>query len=107
MPDSHQFEYLPLILRDRGPARFSPAPQAPDPTTASNKSNRAGHSLVLRSHAGTIVASWQGRKAQRLADGLPTIEAGIPLLLKIDPSLDLDELRHFFQFEIVSEQEDG
>jgi hypothetical protein len=28
-------------------------------------------------------------------------------LLKIDPSLDVDELRHFFGFEIVSEQEDG
>jgi hypothetical protein len=107
MPASHQFEYLPLILRDRGPARFPPAPQAPDPATASNKTNRAGHSLILRNRAGTIVASWQSRKAQRLADGLPTIEAGIPLLLKIDPSLDLDELRHFFQFEIVSEQEDG
>ncbi len=107
MPAPHQFEYLPLILRDRGPARFSPAPQAPDPATVSNKGNRAGHSLILRTRAGMIVASWQSRKAQRLAEGLPTIEAGIPLLLKIDPSLDLDELRHFFQFEIVSEQEDG
>jgi hypothetical protein len=61
----------------------------------------------LRTRVTTIATNWQARQAQRLADGLPTIEAGIPLLLKIDPSLDLDELRHFFQFEIVSEQEDG
>jgi hypothetical protein len=61
----------------------------------------------LRTHVTSVATNWQDRQAQRLADGLPTIEAGIPLLLKIDPSLDLDELRHFFQFEIVSEQEDG
>ncbi|HET6884437.1 MAG TPA: S8 family peptidase, partial [Pirellulales bacterium] len=62
---------------------------------------------ALRTTTTAVVADWQTRKAQRLADGLPTIEGGIPLLIKIDPSLDLDELRHFFQFEIVSEQEDG
>jgi len=107
MPTAHQFEYLPLILRDRGPARFPPAPQAPDPATANARANRAGHSGGLRTTATTVATNWQARQAQRLADGLPTIEAGIPLLLKIDPSLDLDELRHFFQFEIVSEQEDG
>ncbi len=107
MPGPRQFEHLPLILRERGPARFPPAPQAPDPTTTNNRINRAGHSGGLRTHATTVVTSWQTRQAQRLADGLPTIDAGIPLLLKIDPSLDLDGLRHFFQFEIVSEQEDG
>ena len=31
----------------------------------------------------------------------------MPLLLEVDPGLELDELRHFFQFEIVSEHEDG
>lgn len=107
MPASHQFEYLPLILRDRGPARFPPPRQAPDPATATNRTNRAGHSHGLRTHATTVVTNWQNRQAQRLVDGLPTIEAGIPLLFKIDPSLDLDGLRHFLQFEIVSEQEDG
>ena len=29
------------------------------------------------------------------------------MLLEVDPDLDLDDLRHYFQFEIVSEHEDG
>ena len=33
--------------------------------------------------------------------------AGIPILLEVDPSLDLDKLRQFFDFEIVSEEEEG
>jgi len=107
MPVLHQFEYLPLVLSDRGEARFPPAPQPPDPTTASNKANRPGHRLSLATSATTIATNWQARQTQRIQDGLPMIEAGIPLLLKIDPSLDLDDLRHFFEFEIVSEQEDG
>ena len=107
MPGTHHFEYLPLILRDRGPARFPPAPKHPDPITASNKINRAGHSGGLKTHATNAVTSWQARQAQRTRDGLPAIPAGIPLLLKIDSSLDLDDLRRYFAFEIISEQEDG
>ena len=41
-----------------------------------------------------------------MQSGLPPI-TGIPLLLKIDTSLDLDDLRRQFEFEIVSEQEEG
>lgn len=106
MPASHQFEYLPLILRDRGLARFGKPPKELA-ASKENRQNRAGHSHRLRTHSATVIANWQTRMAQRLTDGLPDIEAGIPLLLKIDPSLELDELRHFFRFEIVSEQEDG
>jgi hypothetical protein len=40
-------------------------------------------------------------------DGSRATEGGIPWLLKIDPSLDLNELRSQFAFETVSEQEYG
>ena len=33
--------------------------------------------------------------------GVPIIPPGIPLLLKVDPRLDLDILREKFEFEIV------
>jgi hypothetical protein len=39
--------------------------------------------------------------------GRPVLPSGIPLLFQIDPSLDLDKLRHFFSFEIVSEEDEG
>ncbi len=106
MPD-HNFEYLQLILRERGPARFPPAPQAENPTTANNKSHRSGHAGGLRTQSENVSANWKTSQTARVQNGLPPIEAGIPLLLKIDPSLDLDDLRRQFHFEIVSEQENG
>jgi len=39
----HQFEHLPLVLRDRGPS----APIPPNPTTVSNQTNRVAHSSGL------------------------------------------------------------
>ena len=44
---------------------------------------------------------------QRAEQGLPALTAGIPVLLEVDPSLDLDKLRQFFDFEIVSEVVEG
>jgi hypothetical protein len=108
-PDSptHQFEHLPLVLTDRGPARFPPAPVPENSVTAINKTNRIAHAGGLTSRSLTASTSWKTRQAGRIQDGLPPSAAGIPLLLKIDPTLDLDDLRRQFDFEIVSEQEDG
>lgn len=106
MPPDHQFDYLPLVLRERGPARFPPAPQAQDPTTANNRSNRPAHAGDLRTRLANVSTNWQLRQNARAQDGLPPI-TGIPMLLKIDTSLDLDDLRKQFEFEIVCEQEDG
>ena len=107
MPSNHQFEYLPLILREHGPARFPQVVQDEDPETASNKTNRTGHAGSLQSHSTSVSTNWKTRQKTRVDTGLPAIEAGVPLLLKIDPSLDLDDLRRQFEFEIISEQEDG
>lgn len=106
MAPTHQFEYLPLVLREHGPARFRPAPQPEDLTTVTNKANRPAHSGGLRTHASNVSVHWQAQQDARVQSGLPPI-TGIPLLLKIDTSLDLDDLRRQFEFEIVSEQEDG
>lgn len=103
----HQFEHLPLVLRDRGPTRVPPAPIPPNPTTTSNQTNRVAHSGGLTSHSSSVSTTWKAKQQTRLQDGLPPTDAGIPLLLKIDTSLDLDDLRRQFEFEIVSEQEDG
>ncbi len=106
-PPAHQFEYLPLVLRERGPARFPSGGGDENPATVANKAGRSGHAGGLRSHTANVSAAWEVRQATRLQDGLPDIDVGIPLLLKIDTSLELDDLRRQFGFEIVSEQEDG
>ena len=106
-PPTHQFEHLPLILKDRGPARFPPAPIPENPVTAANKTARAAHSGSLTAHSRTVSTTWTTRQTGRIQNGLPPSAKGIPLLLKIDPTLDLDDLRRQFDFEIVSVHEDG
>ena len=106
-PSGHQFEHLPLVLRERGPARFPAIPIPENPATTSNKVNRGTHATGLSTHSGSASSNWKSRQLVRVQIGLPPTEVGIPLLLRIDPSLDLDDLRRQFDFEIVSEQEDG
>lgn len=107
MPPSHQFEYLPLVLRESGLARFPPSPREEDPTTVINRSDRGAHSAGIGSATTTVSENWKEKQEARVEDGLPAIEGGIPLVLKIDTSLELDDLRRQFEFEIISEQEDG
>lgn len=108
MPGTHNFEYLPLIRTFKGPAKLRGGGKA-SPQTIANRNARQAHSLVLDTAAQAFSANWQARKAQRQAagDALPDIPTGVPILLQVDPGLDLDALREKFAFEIVAEQEEG
>lgn len=106
MPGPHNFEHLPLLLRYQGRARLKGF-GSPSPQTVANRNARQAHSSTLDSAAKAVTATWQARKEQIVAEGVPVIPKGIPLLLQVDPSLDLDVLRDKFSFEIVAEQEDG
>lgn len=106
MPPSHKFQHLPLLLRYQGPALIHGGGKQADQTRA-NRQNAAGHSDSLRGSATTVTSAWQARQVLRSQQGLPVVPEGIPVLLQVDPSLDLDVLRDKFGFEIVSEQEDG
>lgn len=94
----HQFEHLPLVLRDHGLTRVPSTPVPPNPTTVSNQTNRVAHSSGLSGHSSSVSTAWKTKQQARMQDGLPPTEAGIPLLLQIDTSLDLDLLRSQFQF---------
>lgn len=108
MPGAHNFEHLPLIRTFKGPAKLNGGGKTA-PQTVANRMARQAHSAALEGAAQAFGANWQARKAQREAAGeaLPDIPAGVPLLLQVDPGLDLDTLREKFSFEIVSEQEEG
>lgn len=109
MTGVHNFEHLPLLLRYQGRARLRGGGD-PSPQTLANKGvQRQAHSVTLDTAAQALSANWQARKAQRHTAGqvLPDIPAGVPILMQIDPGLDLDALRDKFEFEIVAEQEDG
>jgi hypothetical protein len=57
--------------------------------------------------ADTALSDWKKQQEERERQGLPALAAGVPLLLQIDPGLDLDQLRSQLGFEIVSEEENG
>ncbi len=108
MPGEHNFEYLPLIRAFKGPAKLRGGGKA-SPQTTANKNARQAHSTTLDAAALAFSANWQARRAERQAAGaeLPNIPSGVPILLQVDPGLDLDVLRDKFTFEIVAEQEEG
>lgn len=106
-PTNNPFPHLPLILRYDGPARFPQIPITGDPRTKLNKDNRSGHSGGLATSAATVSSAWKLRVTDREQANLPVLPKNVPLVLEVDTALDLDELRKFFGFELVSEQEDG
>ena len=78
-----RFDYLPLVMRKKGPTRVPPAVVAEDPTTANNKaSNRATHSGNLKTNAKSISTNWVTQQALRKAAGTPETNVGVPLLLQ-------------------------
>src|ERR1035441_6407183 len=106
MPDQHNFEHLPLLLRYQGKARLGRG-GGQSPQTRANKNTRQAHSAALLTAAQALSNNWQERITQRQDQDLPVIPEGIPILLQVDPSLELDVLRDKFAFEIVAEQEEG
>jgi hypothetical protein len=107
IPPVHQFEHLLLVRREDGPARYGRPRFLDSAQTIANRSNRAGHGSTLGGQVTAITANWRTQRDTRTNAGLPAIDKGIPLLLQIDSTLDIDDLRHFFGFEIISEQDDG
>ena len=106
MTPDHRFEHLALVRRGQGPARL-PRPPLSDNLTIKSREDRENHSQTLADGAEAIANAWTARRAERTEHGAPEIKAGIPLMLMVDTALDLDSLRHFFEFEVVSEHEDG
>jgi hypothetical protein len=106
MPPPHNFEHLPLVLRYQGRARLRGGGDQSQ-QTRDNRNTPQAHSASLQRSAEALGTAWQERQAEREQENLPVIPQGVPFLLQVDPSLDLDVLRDKFDFEIVAEQEAG
>ena len=106
MAAGHQFEHLPLILSHRGDANLH-GRGTTSPQTVANKKIRVQHSGMLGGSADKLSVRWKSEDTARLAKKLPVLPAGKPILVKVDPGFELDELRRIFEFEIVAEQEEG
>ena len=53
--------------------------------------DRAFQFRSLRGQVASVTASWRTKLDARTQAGLPAIDKGIPLLLQIDPTLDIDD----------------
>jgi hypothetical protein len=106
MPETHNFEHLPLLMREQGRALLSGGGD-PTPQTIANRQARAQHTAALTASSGSASHSYKEHLEQRETQERPVLPSGIPLLLQVDPSLELDILRRLFQFEIISEEEEG
>lgn len=105
MAANEAFAHLPLPLLYQGKPKLHGG-GAVSAQTMRNTANRIAHGGYIKRRSAELSRFWKERRAERLGHALPEIETGIPLLLEIDPSVNIDFLRGL-GFEIVCEIEEG
>ena len=106
MADTKDFMHLPLPLKEDGRAFYRRPSVPPQTQTAQNQQNRQLHGGNLKRSAANLSRFWKDRRAERIQQNLPTIDGGVPFLLQIDPTTDVDFLRGM-GFEVVCDLDDG
>ena len=105
MVENRDFTHLPLPLLFQGKPKLHGGGTT-STQTKKNIINRIDHGGYVKRRSAELSRFWKERRAERLENTLPRIETGIPILLEIDPSADIDFLRGL-GFEIVCEIEEG
>lgn len=105
MGENNAFTHLPLPLLCRGKPKLHGGGAA-SVRTRENVANRNAHGNLIKHRSAELSRFWKERRIERIENALPEIETGIPILLEIDPSADIDFLRGL-GFEIVCEIEEG
>ena len=106
MAGKNDFMHLPFPLKKTGQAKYPQTPVPGKQITTLNKQNRQAHQNALRSQAQGLSRFWQDRKDARAQQNLPTIEGGVPFLLEIEPTTDVEFLRGL-GFEVVCDLDEG
>lgn len=105
MAANSNFVHLPLPLKYMDKPKLRGFGNNDD-RTAQNRSNRSGHGAYIKRKSGELSRFWQERRDERVQSGLPSIDVGIPFLLEIDPTTDVDFL-YRLGFEVVCSISDG
>lgn len=105
MAENNDFTHLPLPLLFQGKPKLRGG-GAVSAQTKRNTANRIAHGSYVKRRSAELSCFWKERRAERSENALPEIKAGIPILIEIDPSADIDFLRGL-GFEIVCEIEEG
>ena len=105
MAEKNDFTHLPLPLLFQGKPKLRGGGTV-SAQTKRNIANRIAHGGYMKRRSAELSRFWKERRAERSENALPEIETGIPILIEIDPSADIDFLRGL-GFEIVCEIEEG
>lgn len=105
MAENNDFTHLPLPLLFRGKPKLHGGGRVSDQTRV-NTANRITHGGYIKQRSVELSRFWKERRAERTENGSPNLETGIPILLEIDPSTNIDFLCGL-GFEIVCEVEEG
>lgn len=100
------FMHLPLPLKEDGRAFYRRPTMPPQTQTAQNQQNRQAHGGDLKRSAANLSKFWNQQRADRIQQDLPPIKGGIPFLLQIDPTADVEFL-YGLGFEVVCDLDDG
>ncbi|MDR0965818.1 MAG: S8 family peptidase [Myxococcales bacterium] len=106
MAGTKDFMHLPFSEKVTGKPRYPRTTVPGEQRTNQNMNNRASHGGQLRSQAVTLSRFWTDRQAKRQQRQLPTIAGGIPFLLEIEPTTDVEFLRGL-GFEVVCDLAEG
>lgn len=106
MAGTKEFMHLALPVKKTGQARYPQTPVPGKQMTTQNKNNRQGHRQTIRSQAQGLSRFWQSRQDERNKQNLPTIDGGVPFLLEIEPTTDVEFLRGL-GFEVVCDLDEG
>ena len=106
MPNTKDFMHLPFPTKKTGKAAYPPTPRSGEEKTAQNRANRQTHGNNLKSQVRVLSRFWEDRKTSRQNQNLPVIAGGVPFLLEIEPTTDVDFLRGL-GFEIVCDLDEG
>ncbi|EMO07829.1 hypothetical protein LEP1GSC137_1702 [Leptospira borgpetersenii str. Noumea 25] len=104
MPNGFPHLPLPLVRQDRARLRGGGKKSQ---KILDNENNRQGHFNQISGALAKNLEFHSRNQKDRSDKGFPPILAGIPLLIRVEEDSDLDFLRAAFEFEIVSQQEDG
>ncbi|WP_276694960.1 S8 family peptidase [Dialister invisus] len=105
MAENNDFTHLPLPFSFQGKPKLHGGGAVSD-RTKRNAANRIAHGGYMKRRSAELSRFWKERHAECLRNDMPEIETGIPILIEIDPSADIDFLRGI-GFEIVCEIEEG
>lgn len=101
-----EFEHLKIPHEHSGKAKLGRGGAA-SLRSRQNEANPQQHSDFILGKSRRLNDYWRQIREERQQRNEPELPPEVPMLIQVDPRMDLDAVRSAFDFEIVAEYEDG